>query len=89
MEEEALLRHLHVQAPDGRLYVGAAAVAALARLFGPTAPLGWLAERPGLAALAGRGYDWIARHRYGLSRCRGGACGPTGLPTVYEVRWRA
>jgi glyoxylase-like metal-dependent hydrolase (beta-lactamase superfamily II)/predicted DCC family thiol-disulfide oxidoreductase YuxK len=90
LDGDALLRRLHVRAPDGRLYVGAAAVAVLARLFRPTAPLGWLAQRPGLAAVAAGGYDWIARHRYGLSRCRGGACGSARVDLVRErASWRA
>jgi glyoxylase-like metal-dependent hydrolase (beta-lactamase superfamily II)/predicted DCC family thiol-disulfide oxidoreductase YuxK len=69
-----LLRNLHAVAPDGRLFVGAEAVAALARLF----PLTWLAgataSLPGFAWLARRSYAWVAANRYSLSRCRGGVC---------------
>lgn len=71
---EALLRHLHVAAPDGRLMKGAEAVAALARLFPLTWPAGMAARLPGCAWVAGRLYGWVAAHRYSLSRCRGGAC---------------
>jgi hydroxyacylglutathione hydrolase len=74
VELDALLRHLHVSAPDGRLLAGAEAVAALARLFAATWPLGTLARLPGLAWMARRLYGWVAAHRYSLSRCRGGAC---------------
>jgi glyoxylase-like metal-dependent hydrolase (beta-lactamase superfamily II)/predicted DCC family thiol-disulfide oxidoreductase YuxK len=71
---EDLLRHLHARAPDGRLLVGAPAVAALARAFPATWLPGWLAGLPGVSAVARRAYGWLAANRYSLSRCRGGVC---------------
>src|SRR5262245_49274 len=89
-DDEALLRHLHVAGPDGRVYVGAAAVARLAHLFPLTAWMGWLAERPGLSRLAALLYGWVARHRYSLSRCRGGACRAARVDLVRRTAsWRA
>jgi glyoxylase-like metal-dependent hydrolase (beta-lactamase superfamily II)/predicted DCC family thiol-disulfide oxidoreductase YuxK len=81
---EELSRHLHVAAPDGRLLVGASAVAALARLFALTTPVGRLAQLPGLAWLADRLYGWVAANRYSLSRCRGGACTSVRQDLVQE-----
>jgi predicted DCC family thiol-disulfide oxidoreductase YuxK len=42
----------------------------------PWRPLGWLLTVPGISALAGRVYAWVADHRYALP---GGtpACAPT------------
>jgi len=74
VEVEELLRNLHVMAPDGRLVAGAPAVAVLARLFPATWLPGAVAALPGFGWLARRLYGWVARNRYSLSRCRGGAC---------------
>lgn len=68
------LKQLHVVAPDGRILVGWDAVASLARLF----PSTWLIGALGSGfpfRQAGRGlYGYVARNRYSLSKCRGGAC---------------
>jgi len=72
--EEALLRELYAVSEDGRILRGAAALAALAREFPVVWLLGWLASLPGLRSAADLAYRWIARHRYSLSRCRGGRC---------------
>lgn len=72
--EAALLRELHAVSDDGRVLRGAEALAALAREFRLTWLLGWVASLPGLHTAAARMYRWVARHRYGLSRCRGGQC---------------
>jgi glyoxylase-like metal-dependent hydrolase (beta-lactamase superfamily II)/predicted DCC family thiol-disulfide oxidoreductase YuxK len=88
--DEDLLRHLHALAPDGTVHVGADAVARLARLFPLTAGIGWLTRLPGVRALADAAYGWVARHRYSLSRCRGGACGTARVDLVRErASWRA
>ena len=90
VEVDDLLRHLHARAPDGSVLVGAAAVAALARLFPATAWVGWLAQRRGLATLAERAYGWIAANRYSLSRCRGGACRASRVDLMKQrSAWRA
>ena len=72
--QEALLRELHAVGDDGRVLRGSEALAALAREFRPVWWLGWLASLPGLRTAAASMYRWVARHRYGLSRCRGGQC---------------
>lgn len=87
---ENLLRHLHVVTPAGTLLVGAEGVAALARLF----PLTWLAGAvaglPGLSAIAGWLYGWVAANRYSLSRCRGGVCRSVRQDLVRQkAAWRA
>ncbi len=69
-----LLRNIHVEAPGGRVLVGAQAVAALARLFPATWIAGAVASLPGFARLSAWLYRWVASNRYSLSRCRGGAC---------------
>src|SRR5262245_34682857 len=71
---EDLLQNLHARGPDGDVRGGAAAVSALARLFPFTRWLGTLCELPLLSRAATAAYDWVARNRYSLSRCRGGAC---------------
>lgn len=88
--DDDLLRQLHAQAPDGSVVMGAPALAALAREFRPVAWIGWLAQRPGLRWLAAKLYGWVARHRYSLSRCRGGACGAARVDLVRQKgSWRA
>src|SRR5688572_3889172 len=87
---EDLLRQLHAEAPDGRVTVGADAVAELAKLFPRTGWIGRIAMAPGLRTLSRAAYGWIARHRYELSRCRGGACRSTRVDFVRErAAWRS
>ena len=87
---EDLLRHLPVAAPSGQVSVGAPAVAALARLFPLTWFVGWLASVPGVSAVAGWFYRWVAANRYSLSRCRGGVCRSVDQNLVrQEAPWRA
>ena len=88
--DDDLLRHIHVQSPGGEVLTGAPAMAALARLFPRTAWIAWLAMLPGLRLVSRAAYDWLARHRYGLSRCRGGACRSARVDLVRErASWRA
>ncbi|MGZ4833697.1 MAG: DCC1-like thiol-disulfide oxidoreductase family protein, partial [Terriglobales bacterium] len=68
------LRQLHVITPEGRIYVGWDAVARLARLFPPTWMIGALGSHFPFRQLGRLGYGFVARNRYALSRCRGGAC---------------
>jgi hydroxyacylglutathione hydrolase len=74
VDKEALLRELYLELSDGTILHGAPAVAALAGLSRWTSWIGWIARRPGLSQVAELLYQWVARHRYSLSRCRGGAC---------------
>src|SRR5262249_25697159 len=53
----------------GGLRAGAAGGAPRAPLPPPPAGVGGRAGRPGPAARPPRLYDWLARHRYSLSRC--------------------
>jgi glyoxylase-like metal-dependent hydrolase (beta-lactamase superfamily II)/predicted DCC family thiol-disulfide oxidoreductase YuxK len=68
------LRQLHVLTPDGAILVGWDAVAGLACLF----PSTWLVGAAGqLFPFRNAGrllYGFVARNRYSLSKCRGGAC---------------
>ncbi|MBZ5538579.1 MAG: DCC1-like thiol-disulfide oxidoreductase family protein [Acidobacteriia bacterium] len=74
LQLEACLRELHVLTPSGGLYVGWDGVAQLARLFPPTWVIGQLGRIPPFRWLGRLGYRFIARNRYALSKCRGGAC---------------
>jgi glyoxylase-like metal-dependent hydrolase (beta-lactamase superfamily II)/predicted DCC family thiol-disulfide oxidoreductase YuxK len=74
LDLEACLRELHVIAPDGTLFVGAEAVARLARNFPQTAWIGALARVTPFRQLSRVAYRFVARNRYALSKCRGGAC---------------
>jgi len=80
------LRQLHVATPQGQILVGWDAVASLARLF----PSTWIIGAMGVLfpfRNAGRGlYGLVARNRFALSKCRGGAC---QIAKPEEVRRRA
>src|SRR5688572_27387900 len=71
---EDCLRELHVVKPNGEIVVGWDAVATLARLFPATWIIGALGVVPGLRGLFAAFYRVVARNRYALSKCRGGAC---------------
>ena len=79
------LRELHVVTPTQTL-VGWDAVARLARLFGWTWPIGAIGAVPPFSWLGRIVYRYVARNRYAMSRCRGGACG-SAKPA--QVRRRA
>ncbi len=68
------LRQLHVVSPEGEVYVGWDAVARLARLFPPTWIVGVLGTWFPFRQLGRLAYGFVARNRYALSKCRGGAC---------------
>ena len=68
------LRQLHVVTPEGKILVGWDAVAALARLFPSTWSIGFLGERFPFKKAGRLLYNFVARNRYSLSKCRGGAC---------------
>jgi glyoxylase-like metal-dependent hydrolase (beta-lactamase superfamily II)/predicted DCC family thiol-disulfide oxidoreductase YuxK len=82
---EDCLRELHVVTPTQTL-VGWDAVARLARLFGRTWFIGAIGGVPPLSWLGRFFYHRVARNRYAVSRCRGGAC-RSAKPA--EVRMRA
>src|SRR5579863_107288 len=70
---EACTQQLHVVTPRG-VAVGWKAVAHLARLFPPTWLMGALGAVPPFRWAGEAAYGWLARNRYALSKCRGGAC---------------
>ena len=79
---DACLREIHVVTPEGEVRVGWDGVAALARLFPATWPIGALGDLPPFRGLARRLYRWVAANRYALSKCRGGACRVARLEAV-------
>jgi glyoxylase-like metal-dependent hydrolase (beta-lactamase superfamily II)/predicted DCC family thiol-disulfide oxidoreductase YuxK len=68
------LRELHVISPSGQVYRGWNAVAILAQLFPPTFLIGWLGSLRPFRWIGIAGYRFVARNRYAISKCRGGAC---------------
>ena len=71
---EECLRQLHVITPDNEILVGWDAVARLARLFPATWIIGVLGESFPFRHIGKLLYGFVARNRYSLSKCRGGAC---------------
>lgn len=74
---DACARELHILDPKGRVWVGGAAVRELARQFPQTRWIGLLLEVPPFRWLSDKLYSLVARNRYQLSKCRGGACRTT------------
>ena len=68
------LRQLHVLTPDGEIVAGWDAVACLARLFPSTWLIGVLGRRFPFRSAGRLLYGFVAKNRYALSKCRGGAC---------------
>jgi predicted DCC family thiol-disulfide oxidoreductase YuxK len=68
------LRQLHVVTPAGGILVGWDAVACLARLFPSTWLIGALGQRFPFRSAGRLLYGFVAKNRYLLSKCRGGAC---------------
>lgn len=71
---EDCLRQLHVVTPEGEILVGWDAVATLARLFRLTWLIGALGPRFPFRNAGRLLYEFVAKNRYLLSKCRGGAC---------------
>src|SRR3984885_5455428 len=68
------LRQLHMVTPEGEIYVGWDAVACLARLFPSPWLIGVLGQRLPFRNAGRLLYGFVAKNRYSLSKCRGGAC---------------
>src|ERR1700704_310155 len=68
------LRQLHVVPPEGQIHVGWDAVACLARLFPSTWLIGAVGLRYPFRNVGRWLYGLVAKNRYSLSKCRGGAC---------------
>jgi glyoxylase-like metal-dependent hydrolase (beta-lactamase superfamily II)/predicted DCC family thiol-disulfide oxidoreductase YuxK len=71
---EDCLRELHVLGPASELLVGWDAVCELARQCGATRMLGIAGTMFPLRGLGRFAYRFVARNRWALSKCRGGAC---------------
>jgi len=79
LSEEACRTAVQFVTPDGRSLAGERAVAALLRSAGPPwSPLGVALALPGIRALAGVAYRWVARNRFRLP----GASDACALPTT-------
>ncbi len=74
LDLNACLRELHVTTPQGAIRRGWDAVATLARLFPATWLIGVLGAVPPFRWAGHIGYRFVARNRYAVSKCRGGAC---------------
>ena len=83
---ENCLQELHLITPEGRICVGWDAVTVLARLFPVTWLVGAMGATPPFRWLGRALYRFVARNRYALSKCRGGAC---RVAQVEEVRKRS
>lgn len=79
---EECLGELHVLTPRGDTQRGWSAVAELARLFPSTFLIGWLGRIPPFRWIGEITYGFIARNRYAVSKCRGGACRVARLDQV-------
>ena len=71
---DSCLKQLHVVTPENEILVGWDAVACLARLFPSTRVIGSLGQWFPFRNVARSLYGYVARNRYFLSKCRGGAC---------------
>ncbi len=74
LDPARLMAEMHVVAPDGRVAHGFEAFRRLARELPPLWPLVPLLYLPGVPAVGQRLYLWVARNRYHLVPCHGGAC---------------
>jgi predicted DCC family thiol-disulfide oxidoreductase YuxK len=63
MTRAELLKELRFLLSDGTQYGGARAVLAVAQKIWWARPLVWLAAMPGMMALMGGGYKWVAAKR--------------------------
>jgi predicted DCC family thiol-disulfide oxidoreductase YuxK len=77
-----LLSEMRLLTPQGVIYGGADALAALARQIWWARPLYWLARLPLVRAALQKAYAWIARHR----SCLGGRCKIGTASRRYKTR---
>lgn len=69
----ALEQAMHLVAPDGRVFAGAAAAPETLRLMPGGRPLAWLFGLPGVPFVARRVYQLVARNRHRLG-CGSATC---------------
>jgi glyoxylase-like metal-dependent hydrolase (beta-lactamase superfamily II)/predicted DCC family thiol-disulfide oxidoreductase YuxK len=74
LQLDECLRQLHVATPEGEILAGWDAVACLASLFPSTWLVGAMGQRFPFRNAGRWLYGFVARNRYSLSKCRGGAC---------------
>jgi hydroxyacylglutathione hydrolase len=74
LQMEECQRQLHVVTPGGEILVGWDAVACLAHLFPSTWLIGALGQGFPFRNAGRWLYGFVAKNRYSLSKCRGGAC---------------
>jgi predicted DCC family thiol-disulfide oxidoreductase YuxK len=74
LQMDECLRQLHIVTPESEILVGWDAVACLARLFLSTWLIGVLGQRFPFRSAGRLLYGFVAKNRYSLSKCRGGAC---------------
>jgi hydroxyacylglutathione hydrolase len=74
LKMDECLRQLHVVTPEGEIHVGWDAVTCLARLFPSTWLIGAVGQRFPFRNAGRSLYGFVAKNRYSLSKCRGGAC---------------
>jgi len=74
LQIDRCLQQLHVVDSDGQVLSGWNAVARLARLSPITWWIGALGSVPPFSWLGKLIYGFVAKNRYALSKCRGGAC---------------
>jgi glyoxylase-like metal-dependent hydrolase (beta-lactamase superfamily II)/predicted DCC family thiol-disulfide oxidoreductase YuxK len=74
LQMDECLRQLHVVTPGDEIHVGWDAVACLARLFPSTWLIGVVGRRFPFRNAGRLLYGFVAKNRYSLSKCRGGAC---------------
>jgi predicted DCC family thiol-disulfide oxidoreductase YuxK len=81
LTHEACMKHLHLVAPDGRVFVAAESVARALTTLPVVGLLAWLYYVPGLRQLLEWLYALIARNRYRIlgkrvqaGECEGGTC---------------
>jgi predicted DCC family thiol-disulfide oxidoreductase YuxK len=75
LDQQRLLEEMHVVTPDRtRAHAGFEALRWIAWRLPLTMPLAPLLYVPGVRWLGDKVYRWVARNRFGLVPCEGGAC---------------
>ena len=75
LDQHAMLKEMHLVTPDRqRAFAGFSAFRWLAWRLPLTLPLAPLAYLPGVPWLGNRVYLWVAKNRFDLVPCDGGAC---------------
>lgn len=71
LSREQLLEAIHCVTPDGRIFRGARGIRHLSLRLPLLLPLTLFLWLPGVIWIAERVYQWVSRHRLGLSRLFG------------------